>query len=402
MSFLELYPVYNKLKIGCNVMFKIVHITVGAGGSDNIIMIVQDGNIHLVIKIIPSIVAFKQECASDKNQLEIKFYQFFTKKYLLTKRTPHIVGIYNHQICDNFSKLIKSIEPKKCPTYEDQLFDRFPITNAEAMVCKLLDGYDMKLVNPQFDMLLLEFCDPPMADYISYAMEEIHKNKGEKLEEALDAFIYTLNTILFQLIFTLAIIKDDYPGFMHGDFFVRNILLQFRRDDNNTDYIAYHYKQRIYYLRANGCYAKINDFGDAVIVNELESSLYQDEKKFHKWKHYNPFNKKTDIFNLLHDIYDGQNLGSFSIRALQNKLQIDPKKLTSVIKFMSVFIDIDVIDKINSKNYDLLSGTWNIDGIKILEDSVLTPDEYLTNKTFANLQKLPEGATIVRHYNEPK
>lgn len=98
-------------KISCNVVdqFKIKKIIFGSGGSNNIILDVDDLNKNnkLIIKIIPDFIYFNVKIKPNHDQLEIKFYQFFTKKYLLTARTPHIVGIYSYQKCSQIDKLLK-------------------------------------------------------------------------------------------------------------------------------------------------------------------------------------------------------------------------------------------------------------------------------------------------------
>ena len=84
-------------------------------------------------------------------------------------------------------------------------------------------------------------------------------------------------------------------------FFVRNILGSGEFNHQQNDYVAYHYKQKIFYLPANGMYMKMNDFGFTIIANELEPNDYNLTKMENKYHHKNPFNQKTDIFNLLHD-----------------------------------------------------------------------------------------------------
>ncbi len=404
MDFIEEYDDLKKVKLTCDIknLFKINRIMMGQGGSHNIILDVTDKkNNKLIIKIIPEIIHFNVEKEPDYDQLEIKFYQFFTKKYLLTNRTPHIVGIYNHQKCTKIDTLINAIKkPIKCPTYEDKLIKKTKNDAIQEKLCALMSKYEKKLIKSEYDILLLEHCDLDFSDLIYTRMSYIKSVKPSAALQYVDLFIYELHRILFQIIFTLAIIKDDYPGFEHGDLFVRNILLSYESSYLDNDFVAYHYKNKIFYLPANGYYAKINDFGMTVILGEIEPNDYSLIKNLNKYYNKNPFNQKTDIFNLLHDIYDGQNLGTASINKLIIDNKIHPEKYKYLHQFLNRFIQTRIIDKINTNNPDLLDETWNIDSISILEKTVLTPSQYLLGKFFNEFSKLPKNSNVVNHYNK--
>lgn len=406
MDFKYNYYNYHKFKLNCNIksFFKIKQLLSGSGGSSNIIVDAKTkDNQNVIIKIIPSHIYFNVKTRPDYDKLEIKFYQFFTKKYILTDKTPHIVGIYNHQHCSRIDVLIKNIRPskKKCPSYDDKLIKKIKYDKIDFLLCDLMLRYEMKLLDPAFDIIMLEYCPMELQSLIGWYMENINKATGKKLDVLINDFIYDLDRIFFQIIFTLAIIKDDYPGFLHGDFFVRNILLSTENYHAESDYVAYHYKQKIFYLPANGLYSKINDFGMTIIENELEPSTYSYDKKFDKFYHKNSFNKKSDIFNFFHDIYDGQNLGTNSIMKLAADYKMAKTKLPKVMDFIGRFIKVNVIDRINANNYDLLNQTWNIDQIKILENTVKTPEQYLMQNFFDHFQKLPRDHNIIRHFNAP-
>lgn len=407
MNFTKFYPEYHKIHIGCDIKknLNIQQIFVGSGGSENIILQVNDKTgFQLIIKVVPDIIYRNAKIRPNHDQLEVKFYQFFTNKYLLTDRTPHIVGIFGHWQCDGLKKFLQGILPgkKSCPTYTDKLTKKLDITIVENILCDLLLRNELKMVHSSFDMLLLEYCPINLSSLLGHFMNNINESKGKQLIIETNLFIYVLNRLFFQLIFTIAIIKDDYPGFQHGDFFLRNILVSMEEEYNKSEYVAYHYEQRIFYLEANGEYAKINDFGESIIINELEPNTLEINKPVMKYHHKNPFNKKSDVFNLFHDVYDGQNLGTISISTYAKELNISKKKMHPIYELLSRFIKIGVIDKINDTNKLLLDDTWNIDEIKILEDSVKTPHQYLTDGTFELFQKLPSNGKVIRHFNKPR
>ena len=122
-------------------------------------------------------------------------------------------------------------------------------------------------------------------------------------------------------------------------------------------------------------------------------------KKNYKYSHINPFNTKNDIFNLLHDIYDGYDLGTSSIKKLFSDYSIPYKYRFKIINFLSKFINVDIIDHANGVSHTLLDSTWFIDGIDLLEQSVLSPKEYLEGDTFKLYQELPENVKIIKHFN---
>lgn len=410
MNFNDLYDIFHKLKYSCYLTDKNFHLNrifLGSGGSDNIIVEVIDraNNSALIFKAIPKNVYFNVKKKPDYDQLEIKMYKFLTQKYIMTNRSPHIVGIYNHQICKKLDKFIMSIKPskKKCPTYEDQLTKNIPYNKVQDTLCNLLQRYEFKLIEPEFDIIMLERCQFDVSYALNHYLAEIHKTKSpSKLKLVQSGFIYYFRRIIFQLIFTLALIKDDYPGFQHGDFFMRNILINHENDYQDNDYVAYHYKQKIFYMQANGAYSKINDFGYTVIANELQPNVYDIHKPLREMHHNNPFNQKTDLFNFFHDLYDGQDLGGNSFNTMVYKLKLPKKKVEPFRQFLSRYFKINIIDRVNKINRQLLDQTWNIDKLKILEDTLKTPDEYLMGNYFKVLQFLPNGSNIVRQFNEPK
>ena len=48
---------------------------------------------------------------------------------------------------------------------------------------------------------------------------------------------------MFQIIFTLAIIQEKYPSFVHHDFFLRNILGKIIYEYEDNDYAEYNYRK---------------------------------------------------------------------------------------------------------------------------------------------------------------
>ena len=403
MNFISQYAQYKTTKITPYfiVKYPIIKIMIGSGGSEDIIIHFGKKNTNLIVKVfIYELEPGEKHSKMATLNFEIKILQFLTKKFILTNRTPHLVGLFNHQKSKNLSHLLNhTIKLKKeCMTYEEKLTKKSNLSNTDHIICNLRLKSKNKIIDSNYDMALLEYCDTNLGEIISWYMNRLHRRPTLKL---LNDFLYQLHRILFQIIFTLAIIQDDYPGFCHDDLFCRNILISVADTYNSDDYVEYHYHEQTFYLPANGFYAKINDFGRSVIVNQIDIDRYHPSTL--KWQHYyhqNPFNHKIDIFNLLHDMYYGQNLGSNSIMDLHSRLKLPSKFIKSIKQFFSDFIDVKTIDKINQNNKDLLDDTWHIDNIPLLERTVNVPTEYLIDNTLNVFTYRPQNAQVIKIFNK--
>ena len=427
-SFITRYTYFHDLKINCNILksYKIKHVLFGSGGSNSIILIVnpltEDKNNTFVFKILPKNIYRNLKVKPNYNEIEIRIHQFLTKKFKLNNRTPHIVGLYQYGQCPNLRSIIKDISSTKsklsttkCPTFEsyEKDFLKKPIEMSipQRNLCNLLLEIEMKQVETTFDYAILEYCHGDISFIIESFANGLKtfsrgKENQQRLNEYISSFRRFLLTIIFQIVFTLAVIKDSYPGFLHGDLFLRNILYVNVHAHTDTAYMAYYYKDKVFYLPSNGIYAKIADFGHSIISNnkssveKFEPNTFDSNNPVNKFNYYNPFDTKSDIFNFLHDLYDGENLGTTSLKTLfeeqNNGFPVEIKKL------INKFIDIKVIDKINKVNPEQLHLAWNIYGVKLLEDTVKTPSEYLSGDYFKELEIIPKDMGYIEtHFNKP-
>lgn len=397
MNFISSYNLYHQLKINCNIseQFTIEKIMFGSGGSDNIILGVSLPETKLILKIIPEIIEFNYRIKPNYRKFEIDFYYFLTKNYILTNRTPHIVGIYNNQTCPHLDKIIRSIKSLKCHTLEEKLSRSIKISFSDNILCETIDKVSGKIYDPECSILLLENCPMEFSPFLTNSFFMLVDKKNDM---DIDNFLYALDRILFQIIFTLAIIKKDHRGFAHRDLFMRNILLSGELDLSDDDYLAYHYNDKIFYLGANGIYAKINDFGLSTITSVLETNVEEFDSTINEYNHKNSFNEKNDIYNLLYDLYDGANIGSTSLKKLFSIAKSPYRINKEIISYMNKFIRTKTIDKIND-NYEYASNIWGIDKISLLENTIKTPNEYLMGKHFNSYLKLPENGRVIVHYN---
>jgi hypothetical protein len=210
--------------------------------------------------------------------------------------------------------------------------------------------------------------------------------------------IQIIRRIIFQIIFTLTIIQESYPDFIHNDLFLRNILAINDNSYDPDDYVQYNYKNKSYYLPANGIYVKINDFGFS--LNIVKNSTVVDEINNNINSNFELKNTKRDIYTFLNDLYDGPCHGSRSIIALLDlhiKNKIKKKKLLTLVrKEIGRFIDYKTIDKLNKNTLDW---TWSIGESKTLMNTIKKPNEYFKNDSFDNYNKLPNNGRVVKIYN---
>jgi hypothetical protein len=369
----------------------------GSGGSHNIIIKALYQNYTLIIKIIPLDFYHNTKIKPDFDKLEIKFYQFFTQKYLLTNRTPNIVGIYNYQHCSHIEKLIKDkLLKASCPSFQERLTKKkLNQTEADNYLCDILLRKEMKLITSDYDMALLEYCDWDMESFLHHHLSRIKKAKNPKdIFYSQEGLTESLEVIIFQIIFTLAIIKDDHPGFLHGDLFLRNILIKRIHTSTTKAYNIYHYRGKKFYIRANGPMAKINDFGMTIIANEIGPNVFDpntDPRLMFNATNYDCFSKKTDSYNFFSDLH-------WTILGLSALLNIPKRKINPISKMISKYFDAGALGKI--KDQELLGRLWHIKGIKVLEDTLKTPEEYLEGKYFAQFEKLDPEAKIINNYND--
>ena len=113
---------------------------------------------------------------------------------------------------------------------------------------------DKGKIKENADVIVIEKSPNDISKTILELLKTNKTNKFIELGKLIDR-------ISFQTIFTLAIILDKYPTFVHNDFFLRNILGTIENKYEMNEYVEYNFKGKKFYLHANGFYIKINDFG---------------------------------------------------------------------------------------------------------------------------------------------
>lgn len=182
----------------------------------------------------------------------------------------------------------------------------------------------------------IEYCNTSLKDELI----NISKQKFSKIKEFLDI-------LFFQMFYTLEIIKEVYPNFIHNDFFIRNIM-GVKKDFEKDTYIRYHYNDKIYDIPDNGLTFKINDFG----LTQVDESVYKRigiKDKIIK-------DTYRDIFALIYDVYNGANLGALSLYSL-----IKDKSIKEDLDdYFDTFLNVKTIKTlIQNRRKVMLNNIWD-------------------------------------------
>jgi hypothetical protein len=385
---------YSTIKKNISQYIKKNMVKIGSGGSNNIIII--DNNIAL--KIIPTKTYKKLIDTKDIN--EYKYYEKFYNKYIKTNITPHIVGIYKKysvninnylpNYCHDTNKKLETC----CPTVDEILMGH-NMDMVDYQLCTLKYAYDKKIINHTATCLLLEYCPLTISNEIEkilYAKDE-HKYKLKQLKKL-------LLRVIFQVVFTLAQIQKYDKHFIHNDLFLRNVLGVIENNYGINEYTEYVFNNKSYYLQANGIYIKINDFGYALNLGKIKTSLlYEIKSSLVVNNYYEIKNNKRDIYTFLYDLYNGPSIKELSLTTLIKKhvshhyISLYTKEIKKVL---NKFINIHIIDKIIKKNNEILNEIYNISESNLLINSIIEPKDYFKTSAFDYYTTLPNNGVVIK------
>lgn len=438
MNFSKNYHLYHALQFNQETFTKdrIRNIFFGSGGSHSLILEIEppkqkikisrgstQGVESIIVKIMP-ILAYPEiatilDILPNKNEVESHIAVLLTKRLVLGSVTPHIVGTYNYQKCDRFGDLLDLLlDGVHCPSKEqvlmhsDAIYDRIVKKKQKSkkiitshmieIICHLRKEFNIELIKPTYHAIMMEYIPHRLGDILDGHFEDISeikstKNFAEQISRSLSNILHDLHRIVFQIIYTLSVIKKHYPHFVHNDFFLRNIMATIETTYDKNDYVIYEYDGKKFYLPANGIYVKITDFGYTI----LEKNQKTHPALVNRMKYFNLLDEKSDLFNFFHDLYDGESI--WSMKALQKKYKLDTQIMAPIYKYLNNFVNLKTIDTINKKNRAYFDETWKIYGIPLLEKAILTPHQYLSDdKYFLDLQKKPPEMHVVQLFKSYK
>ena len=346
----------------------------GSGGSQTVIVITPNN------KVYKYFINFSRKDEDEKFikknlkkfRPEIDIHKYLTENIVNKNLSPHIAKLENSLFCNSTPHFLF----KKCPTYEKFLLAKKNPKESLSRECiYLMRGHPIK-IEKEFLIANIEYCPLTLKDVITGLMR-----KSDKTLEN------NLNRIIFQIIYTLAVVQKKYPYFVHHDLFIRNILVT-ENKAKNKEYIRYYFGKYIFDVPGNGFMCKITDFGETNLneKNHKTSKLVKSPCE--------------DVFNFIYDIYNGGNLGAESCISIARKRK-NKKKEEFLHKYFSNFINTEIIQTIekNDKKY-ILNWEWkqfyDPKMIKLLK--VKLPSEYL--KYFSKIYPTDKEHNIIHTYGK--
>lgn len=306
----------------------------GSGGSATIIAITPKNEVFKYFPIIVRPNTTKKNIMELINNFKCELYilETLTHNIIDTNKSPHIVRFKESHYCKDVPKSLF----KDCSEYSKFLMQK----NQASKQCNYLYRGYPKILGAGMFVCNLEFCHATLSDAIS--------NVVKKPIADIKMF---LDTVLFQITFTIEMIKQIYPLFMHNDMFIRNILLSDNHNKKGT-YIRYIFKSgtrvKMFDIPANNVFIKINDFG----LTQLDKKTVAKYTPSYSIEH----NPKRDYFNILWDLYNGGNLGSRSFTSLTK----NESKQKFLKKYFSRFINVKILDKIAQNGKKIyIDWDWN-------------------------------------------
>lgn len=354
----------------------------GSGGSSSIIAITRDSkdlksseqgskNVYKYFPVITHHSATRKYILNvqKKYKYEIEVLKLLTSKFINTNKTPHIVefkkSYYCRKLpekifagCETFMEYLKEVpRPTHTKVYEKSNFVKsffqsiFNIKPKKILV---------ELPEPEYDAVKEQICEfynwgEPLFNLqkgmyiaqIEYCNTSLKNELINISQQNFPEIKNFLDILFFQMFYTLEVIKEVYPNFIHKDLFIRNIM-GIKKDFESDTYIRYHYKDKIYDVPDNGLTFKINDFG----LTQVDESVYKRigiKNKIIK-------DSYRDVFALLYDVYNGGNLGALSLYSL-----IENKNIKEDLdKYFDDFFDVKVIKTLIRNNKKrLLNEVWD-------------------------------------------
>lgn len=346
----------------------------GSGGSQTVIVITPDKKVYKYFIVISSKNNekdfYKKEILDFTREINIQKY--LTKNIVNKNLSPHIAKLDTSLLCKSSPIFLF----KNCPSYKKIITTHKKKLNfTEECRLAIIPNYPKK-IEKGFLIANIEYCPLTLGDVIIKLMRKSNKT----LEK-------NLNRILFQLIFTLAIIQKKYPYFIHRDLFIRNILTTENKSGKN-DYFRYHYGKYVFDVPASGYITKLTDFGHSNLngknlkTGSLTKSPYE------------------DVFNIIYDIYHGQNFGAESCVSIARKRK-NEKKEKFLHKYFSKFINTKlIVEAEKNKQKQYIDKEWHkfYDPEMSKLFKVKLPKEYL--KHFVKIYPKNDNHNIVEEFGK--
>jgi len=169
-------------------------------------------------------------------KLEVAIAKFMSMRFCQTDRVPGVQMVVLVGRGDDFKKLI-AFDASHCPSLEDSFLGDHVVSPRTLIECQLVGKTNIAGIRADRDYYRASFESTSPGYYLigmlpghPYAqfIDDIFIRYSDFLRndpENASIVLHELDCTLFQIIFTLAVIQQDYPGFVHGDLAPGNLLV---------------------------------------------------------------------------------------------------------------------------------------------------------------------------------
>jgi len=207
-------------------------------------------------------------------KLEVAISSFLTRRFYLTDKVPGICPIFLTGQGDSITEIIR-VDTNSCPTIEDTVLGRHAAHPTELRLCQLsgkTNLYGMtqdqhnRVYFPQtstkYRLMIME--DQISSEtFLDYVIDTCKIAIVEHMEPT--QAIAEMDRFLFQIVFTLAVIQEQYPGFVHGDLALRNLMIRDMELDSDL-VTVYHFGGQQWHHVSGGVDVVMIDFGQSMIL----------------------------------------------------------------------------------------------------------------------------------------
>lgn len=191
-------------------------------------------------------------------EVEINIMRAILREIILKNRSPHFAEIIAVSTCKNVAKHI--IDLASCDRQQYGQAQMIP-GSISSLMCGfnglIADGYG----TDRFSIIFSSYCQMSFRDFIA-----------KHLPPTRSEYIVTLDTLVFQILYSLLVIHRVWPNFRHGDLLTHNIMMEIdtiaRPRDDMTYYLQYQIGEKSWYFPYRGYLPKIIDFGHGEIPEE--------------------------------------------------------------------------------------------------------------------------------------
>lgn len=364
----------------------------------------------IVLRFIANDIAYVAKLlprgAEHRNKkLEVAIANYLTDRFYKTDRVPGICPVYLAAQGDRLSDVIIQGEIP-CPTLEDSYLGRHNLLPDDLKVCQLLgktniDGFDISdlgtpvisdaakayylMVTPSRDVLY-----DVLYRIMTTRVQEL--GVGESSSQALDV----LDRIIFQIVFTLAVIQEDCPGFTHSDLALRNIVANYTSDPDGLS-ISHYFGGKAWCHPAHGIGVEIIDFGMARILPSGQAGGSREQLHHDIGATSDSITQCDNVWWFLKELY-------IEIYSMCRNNRIPNAARRSLLERVERLLDMDIVGDLFEYDVrrDMIGAAFSLKRFPKILATAKTPQEYLLGGYFDHML-LPEDSEtkIAYRFNHP-